>query len=431
VADNEIAEPVGPVANMAGIDQDVATLMKQRRFLDETSFNKMWHALRDSMPAGKDRDRIQQRFEEAEDVYLLTAREKVLEIVKTVEKRLAELPAEERLVFEKAYDEFKRINNAANTATGPALSQALAEVQAALPKFLDTLEEHFQDDVMETTDAMYAKTMTALREDQTKVNDLETHLLETTEGANCEKHHKGVPHAAWVDQAGASINALKARIKQAQFTNIVFANEAYVSQGAIAHIVAGMQASTPEKKAKVLEEIKPAELLQSTNEQMADFYKDMKTLESEAKAKKAGTEQRRANGEAFVHASKYLSRMLNAAAMLQDKYKGNDAALKLLNSQPFDLCVRAGVAGPRELQDRVDTQLVRLRKSSTLPGDAKAEVAVGEVQAMFGVADIGGLRNLITAFGVDFNLRVRQLADFSAAQEVSREAEREYFRPAR
>ena len=435
MADHAIAEPVGPVANMAGIDQDVATLMKQRRFLDEASFNKMWHALRDSMPAGEDRDRIQRRFEEAEDVYLLTAREKVLEIVKTVEARLDQLPADQRLVFENAYDDFKRTNNAANNATGPALSKALADVQAALPKFLDLLEEHFQDYVMETTDAMYAKTMAALRADQARVNELESHLLESTEGANCETLHKGVPHAAWVGQAGASINALKARIKQAQFTNIVFANEAYVSQGAITHIVAGMQASTPQKKAEVLEEIKPAELLQSANEQMADFYKDMKTLEHEAKAAAAGTAQRRANGEAFVHASKYLSRMLNAAAMLQDKYKdkddGKNAALARLRSQPFDLCVRAGANSPQELQDKVDAQLVRLRKSSTLPGDAKAEVAVAEVQQMFGVTDIGGLRELITAFGVDFNQRVRQLPDFSAAQEVSPDAEREYFRPAR
>src|SRR5262249_50774545 len=74
--DHAIAEPVGGVAKMAGIDQDVATLMKQRRFLDEAAFTKMWQALRDAMPEGPDRQRIQQRFEEAEDVYLLTAREK-------------------------------------------------------------------------------------------------------------------------------------------------------------------------------------------------------------------------------------------------------------------------------------------------------------------------------------------------------------------
>ncbi|MBV8502678.1 MAG: hypothetical protein JO006_13280 [Paucibacter sp.] len=428
--DNAIAEPVGPMSQMAGIDQDVATLMKQRRFLDEASFNKMWHALRDSMPPGKDRERIQQRFEEAEDAYLLTAREKVLEIVKTVQARLGEMPADERLRFESAHAEFVRVNAAADQARGDALTKALAEVQAALPRFLDMLEEHFPDEVMETTDALYAKSMTTLRADQGRVGELEQHFLEATQGPACEKHHKGVSHADWLAQAPAGINALKARIKQAQFTNIVFANEAYVSQGAITHIVSGAQAADPVTKAEVLARIQPAELLQSANEQMADFYKDMKHLEHGVHAAAPGKDKRRANGEAFVHASKYLSRMLDAAAMLQDKYAKDEEATRTLTATKYDMCKRANVAGPRELQAKVDELLVSLRKSSTLPGDAKAEVAVFEVQSLFGVDDIGGLRELITAFGVDFNQRARSLKAFQADQDLSRETEREYFRPA-
>ncbi len=428
--DNAIAEPVGAMASMAGIDQDVATLMKQRRFLDEASFNKMWHALYDPMPEGEERERIRQRFEEAEDAYLLTAREKVLEIVKTVQARLGELPEKARRAFEVANAEFMRINAAADGATREALPAALAAVQAQLPRFLDMLEEAFPDEVMETTDAIYAKTMAELRANQAKVSELESHLLESTDGANCEKLHKGVAHADWLAQGPTAINALKARIKQAQFTNIVFANEAYVSQGAITHIVSGAQAADPATKAEVLAKITPAELLQSANEQMADFYKDMKHLEHSAHSAAPGKNQRRANGEAFVHASKYLSRMLDAAAMLQDKYKNEPAAIGILTATPYDLCARARAASPAELQKKIDEQLVSLRKSSTLPGDAKAEVAVADVMALFQVTDIGGLRGLITAFGVDFNQRVRSLADFGKAQEVSRETEREYFRPA-
>jgi len=428
--DHAIAEPVGGVAKMAGIDQDVATLMKQRRFLDEAAFNKMWHALRDAMPAGTDRDRIRQRFEEAEDVYLLTAREKVSAIVKTVEDRLESLPVAQRAKFERERAEFNRINAAAEGARGEALTAALAAAQRQLPHFLDLLEEEFPDEVMETTDAMYAKTMGELRANQAKVDELEAHLIEAAGSANCDKVHKGVAHADWLGQAPTAINALKARIKQAQFTNIVFANEAYVSQGAITHIVSGAQASTPEKKQEVLAKIQPAELLQSANEQMADFYKDMKHLEHEALAASPGKRQRQANGEAFVHASKYLSRMLDAAKMLQEKYEKNEVAMTVLTAKPYDLCARAKVKGPKELQDMIDAQLVSLRKSSTLPGDAKAEVAVADVNALFGVSTIGALRQLITAFGVDFNERVRRLDDFRAAQEVDRETERDYFRPA-
>ncbi len=429
-ADNAIAEPVGTVASMAGIDQDVATLMKQRRFLDEASFNKMWHALRDSMPEGEERERIRQRFEEAEDAYLLTAQEKVKAIVATVQKKLDTLEPEQRAAFERENAEYQRISDGAKNLTGDALIKALTAMQAQMPKFLDTLEHAFPDEVMETTDAIYAETMKALRANQARVAELETHLLESTDGPQCEKLHEGVSHADWIAQGPTAINALKARIKQAQFTNIVFANEAYVSQGAITHIVSGAQAADPATKAEVLAKIKPAELLQSANEQMADFYKDMKHLEHGAHAAAPGKDQRRANGEAFVHASKYLSRMLDAAAMLQDKYKDDPVATALLSAKPYDLCARAKAASPLDLQKKIDAQLVSLRKSSTLPGDAKAEVAVADVQELFQVRDIGGLRDLITAFGVDFNQRVRSLADFSKSQQVSRETEREYFRPA-
>ncbi|MBV8379302.1 MAG: hypothetical protein JO369_00880 [Paucibacter sp.] len=432
--DTNIAEPTGAMAKMAGIDQDVATLMKQRRFLGEETYTTMWQALRAAAPESE-QDLIQERFEEAEDVYLLTAREKVEAIVKTVQDKLDSLGADERTVERAAFAheqaEFRRLVTAAETARGVALTDALKGLQNHLPEFLDVLEENFPDEVMETTDAMYAKTMTALREDQAKVRQLEAHLAEAHEGPQCEELHKGVAHAAWLAQAPAGINALKARVKQAQFTNIVFANEAYVSQGAITHIVSGAQAATEEEKREVLERIQPAELLQSANEQMADFYKDMKHLEREANAAAIGQAQRRKHGEAFVHASKYLSRMLDAAAMLQDKYAADADAMAILTGKAFDLCVRAKVEGPRQLQAEIDKKLVSLRKSSTVPGDAKAEVAFADVQTLFGVATIDALRKLITAFGIDFNDRVRRLKDFRAAQVVDDQTQREYFRPAR
>ncbi len=421
--DSDIDQPSGEMANMSGIDQDVATLMKQRRFLDEETFTAMWQELRDSMKTKEDRQRIQQRFEEAEAVYLLTAQEKVEAIEKKVEAKLAavrksrELTPDEAKTF-KAYDEAKQAFEKART------DHDLRAMQLLLPEFLDLMEESFPDEVMETTDEQYAQRMTKLREDQALVSASES--SHPAEGADCQQVHAGKTHAVWA----AGINALKARIQQAQFTNIVFANEAYMSQGAITHIVAGAQASTPEKKAAVLGKIKPAELLQSTNEQLADFFKDMKHMEHAEKAAAPGTERRRATGEAFVHASKYLSRMLDGAAMLQEKYKDDAAATKLLSGEPFALCTRAKVASPRDLQARIDTQLVKLRKSSSIPGDAKAELAVDDVKTMFNVGSVAELRTLITQFSIELNHRVRHLGDFQAAQHVELETERQYFRPA-
>jgi hypothetical protein len=292
---------------------------------------------------------------------------------------------------------------------------------------LDLLEEDFPDEVMETTDEMYADNMTQLREDQDKIQRLEKAAAEHKKGADCATVHEGQTHEQWEKALATEINATKAHVKQQQFTNIVFANEAYVSQGAITHIVKGAQASKPETKAKVLAELKPAELLQSANEQLADFFKDMKHMEHVEKSADDATKKRRAAGEAFVHASKYLSRLLDAAVLLQEKYAGDDTATAQLSTPMFDLLERSRKATVKDLKTAVDNMLLKLRKSSTIPGDAKAEVAFDEVGTLFGVSSVVQLRKLITGFGVDFNERVRQLAEFRKAQEVDRATEREYF----
>lgn len=421
--DRDIDEPTGPMANMSGIDQDVATLMKQRRFLDEASFTAMWEELRDSMKTAADRKRIQQRFEEAESVYLLTAQEKVEAIEAKIETRRVALLKEREPTPEEA-EALKAFDAAKRRFAKARADHDLHAVQALLPEFLDLMEEKFPDEVMDATDDQYAARMAQLREDQARVAAAESGHAQ--EGPDCAQVHAGKTHAVWA----AEINALKARIKQAQFTHIVFANEAYMSQGAITRIVAGAQASTPEKKQEVLGKIKPAELLQSTNEQLADFFKDMKHMEHAEKAAAPGTARRRATGEAFVHASKYLSRMLDGAAMLQEKYQGDVEATQLLSGEPFALCTRARVASPRQLQAKVEEQLVRLRKSSSIPGDAKAELAVEDVKTLFNVGSVAELRTLITQFSIEFNHRVRHLGDFQAAQHVELETERQYFRPA-
>ena len=175
-------------------------------------------------------------------------------------------------------------------------------------------------EVMEATDEMYLEKMAVLREDQSRIA-----LLDDA-SARAEVHHKEGPceavhpkqdHEAWRQ---AQAETLKAKVKKDQFTNIVFANEAYMSQGAIEHVVAGIQAKDPVKKEAALAKLTPATLMQSCNEQLADFFKDMKSSEQEIAAEKDATLKRRATGEAFVHASKYLVRLLDAAQILTEKF---------------------------------------------------------------------------------------------------------------
>lgn len=422
--DNDIAEPAGEMGKMADIDQDVATLMKQRRFLDEESFTKMWHALWAAMPTEDDKRRIQQRFEEAEAVYLLTAQEKVQAIVDKIEAaferwRISAPPHLAGTDLARRYAEFQRMRQAFEATRGDAV-----QAQTQLPEFLDRLEAEFEDEVMEATDELYAKHMAELRQEQDLIAHNDRLLASHREGDDCARFHPGQTHADFVKGIEAALAGPKARAKQAQFTNIVFANEAYVSQGAIRHIVAGKQANDPATLAKIT----PAELLQSTNEQMADFLKDMKHLQHAETEAATPTAKRRASGEAFVHASKYLVRMLEAVAMLQDKYRGDAKLLAQIEQPPFQLLVDAKAASAKALHTTLDGWLLALRKSSNLPSDAKAELAVVEVNELFQVRDIAALRSKIQDFCLEFNKRVRQLQTFRDAQTVGGETVAQYFK---
>jgi hypothetical protein len=302
-------------------------------------------------------------------------------------------------------------------------ASAFARAQRLLPRVLDELESALPAEVMEATDEMYLEKMAALREDQSRIAQLEDAGARPDlhhRGSSCEVAHPKQEHEAW---RRVQADALKAKVKKDQFTHIVFANEAYMSQGAIEHVVAGIQAKDPAKKEAVLAKLTPATLMQSCNEQLADFFKDMKSSEQEIAAEKDPTHKRRATGEAFVHASKYLVRLLDAAQLLTEKF----AAFRPPVQLQFELTKRAGAASPRELMTKVEAVLLALRKSSVVPADAKGEVGVDEVRTLFQVDEIGAFRKLITAFGAELNQQVRNAAQFKAELAVDAETERQYF----
>jgi hypothetical protein len=336
------------------------------------------------------------------------------------------VPPQRKAAFEAAYKRFEVQLQIYNDALEGGHERAM---QREMPILLDLVEQEFPDEVMEVTDEQYAERMGQMRQRQMDLKQLEqlqkTHLAE---GPDCATVHPGKTHAQWTQELPGGIDALKTRIKQDQFTNIVFANEAYMSEGAITHVVTGIQAKTDEEKQEVLRKITPAELLQSTNEQVADFFKDMKHMLHEAHSAPED-EKLQVTGEAYVHASKYLSRMLDGAAMLQEKYKDKPEVVAALSTPPYTLCATAGL-GPRELQLAVDGWLVKLRKSATVPGKAKALLAIEEVKKRFNVDSIEGLQKAISGFCIEFNQRVRMLKDFRDSQDQAEKAFQQYFRPA-
>ena len=151
--------------------------------------------------------------------------------------------------------------------------------------------------------------------------------------------------------------------------------------------------------------------------------------------KSAGSEndkrsaKNRANGEGYVHASKYFFRLLDAAILLnlkypQEKYPQIHEPYAPVGNQPLG-----------ELQTRVNNVLLKLRKSAVIPPEVKGEVGALEMQEIFPrVTDIGSFRTMTTDFAIELNKRIRSLDEFKKSQEMAsaneRAAEKAYFKAA-
>lgn len=398
------------MARMSQVDMDVATLLKQRRFLDQASFNKLLEAVVAGVEGEENKRQVMKQYEEGEDIYFLTSVEKVNKILEKLEEKESQI-SEETESWIKRYNSLK-------DASG---LEAAEEMQNLIPALLERLEQEFEAEVMETTDALYLDKMESLRRDQAKIKSLDAPATppysEHHPDKTCEAEHPGEEHEPWRTR---TVDAMKATVKRQQFENIVFANEAYMSQGAIEHIVAGAQAKkkSPDEAKQIIEGLTPQTIAQSCNEQMADFFKDMKHAKHEFDKAESEEERRRATGEAFVHASKYLVRLLDAAQLLVGKIKG----LTFTLIQDID-----GVSTPQELQEKVEDVLLALRKSAELSADVKAEIGIMQVQELFGVNTIEDFRKKISDFGLEFNTKVRNSEQYQQGQSVDIDTERQYF----
>lgn len=404
---------------LSKIDQDVATLLKQRRFLEQGQFDKMLESLLAEAPE-ETRDRIRKQYEEGEEIFLLTSLEKVAKIRGQVD--LNTLPKEEAAKLNKHLAEL-------DTLKGAGGVEAAARVQQLVPEILDMFEHSCPADTMDVTDALYLEKMGTLRQDQDSIRSLKNDKGGAEQhhpGQTCEEaDHDPATHDEWRRKR---LNGLEVKVKKDMFTNIIFANEAIMSQGALKHVVEALQAKTDEEKLEKLGKLTAGDLMQSVNEQVADLYKEMKHYEGEvehadgiADEGKRAAAQNQANGEGFVHASKYLFRLLDAALSLQMKYPDQPSVKAPYSSVRFG----GGVKTLPELKARIDEVLLQLRKSAAIPPEVKGEVGALEMREILpDVTDIKSFRTMISNFAIELNKRVRALEEFKQSQQVATEAER-------
>lgn len=413
--DDDIDEPTeGDSAKLGNIDQDVATLLKQRRFLDETQFNDMLNELINKAPK-EIQDQVAKQYEEADAIYLLTSLEKVANIRGNVSiPDDADGPKKDLKEYLRQLDQIK----------GEGGEESLKKAQQLIPMILNLFEDEFPDETMETTDAMYLDKMAELREDQEKIRELKGPGEGRHPGQTCATAgHEEICN--WQKQ----LDAVEVTVKKNMFTNIIFANNAIMSQGALKHVVGALQAKTLEDKQKVLNGLSASDLMQSANEQVAELFKEMQHYESvvkeaEGKAPSHDKEaaKNRATGEGYVHASKYFFRLLHAAVLLNQKYPNHEtvqAPYTEIDSVETDL---------EKLRDRVENVMLKLRKSADIPAQFKGEVGALEMKEIFQgrVTDIASFRKMIGDFAIELNKRIRALAEFQQSQTVGVEAQKAY-----
>src|SRR5262245_59748461 len=256
--DSDVDQPADPrMQKLSQIDQDVATLLKQRRFMDGDEYQSHVAAILKSLTDPVIRARTQKQFEEAEDIYFLTLQEKVEGIRKKITAKVAAIRSPAVVPPELA-------SMQAELAKLDALRDKgdVTGYQKKIQDVTNDLERDHPAEVMEATDDMYFDRMADLRGNQDQIKNLHNATAPTEKhhpGVDCAKAHPGEEHEAWRTK---KLNTLEAQVKKDMFTNIVFANEAYMSEGAIQHVVAGMQGATPEAKEAALNGLKAATLVQ-------------------------------------------------------------------------------------------------------------------------------------------------------------------------
>ncbi|MBW4443396.1 MAG: hypothetical protein KME10_19625 [Plectolyngbya sp. WJT66-NPBG17] len=187
---------------------------------------------------------------------------------------------------------------------------------------------------------------------------------------------------------------------------IFFASEAYVSEGAVFDVVLGNQGSEEEKR-KARAMIRPVHLLESFNEQYADFLKDIKHY---AHGKALQDLKADEAGRLYYRSSKYLDRFFKAGEGLLEK-TGGSTTMEKLAMKPLQLQSEKAVG---EFKNAVGV-LVQIRKGNYQFTEQEKGLSV-EAKA-FSLMTTQNIKNAqefvdrITALAQTFNIEARKLIE--------------------
>lgn len=407
------------MVSMARSGQDVGALMKQRRFMTWDEYetfmqNILTQMEKDGASAG-DMTATRTQFEEADARYQMS-QVAILEKTRALLAGKATRTPDEQDALDMVTDAI----NKANTETSAASAKALMEAAHAL-------EGHkFEKVLLEVNNDIYVTVIEEVRKIQAEIAELSTQLGESPDPAKQEE-----------------MNGKIARAKDLFSDAVFYANEAYHSEGPFQHIVEATQAveSTVMKEkgwkkpltseqneeiSKKRKEMRGAlslqSCLQSFNENLGDFVKDLKHYDSEDLP-----------GSGFYRSSKYLDRLFDAAILLDQKAREADPAITFdpkvpglskdipslqKSTQGGLLALRKGkikvriATPPLTPQQREEMEPTAIEDHDAKCAKEEAEqiqaYAINQVQSLFGVNSLSQFSDMFKRYGVSVNAQLRK-----------------------
>lgn len=256
------ADDDGDTGPAGAAQQDVLSLLKQRRFMDQAEWDHHFRAVTGKVAEPTQHDETLRRYENADAVYKIGVHE-LLERTGDP-KAPVSLSAEEE----------------AMVSAQPAALREQARQELLLSRKLHVLDKSDADRVMEMSNVLYEEHMQ-------RVRDLQGELRAVS------------------DQTSSAAAHLRQDIETETGISLFFASEAYHTKGTILHVVAGLQG----KDQTTLDALTPAQVLNSANEQAGDFLKDIRHYAEE------GAD----DSVAFYRSAKYLSRLFDAIGLIKQK----------------------------------------------------------------------------------------------------------------
>lgn len=402
------------MAKMTEAGQDVGALMKQRRYMAWGAYDRYTSRLVDQLrAAGLEQvaATTRKQFEEADALFQIAGMrvlDTALELARADVGRYTLGPndtytEEARACLDRSTAFLKWAEDW--KARVESQSRDLVNAQVTLLQAVGKMASLHPDEYMRVSNELYVRSLNEVRALEHRAASLD------------------------IVRDRNAIEGLLARVKTLATDAVLFANEAYLSEGPFMHVVKATQAvltaakSIPEaerseyiktQSAAALGRLTTSQLLESFNEQLGDLLKDLDHY------------GRDKPGLGFYRSSKYADRLLDALLLLQLKHPALDVTLPCATMSTADVKARIakGWLAARKGQLAFGADSARLT-GEALQHEVEA-FALDEARVLFGMASLGQYQAMLVELSLRVNAAIRG-GPLKEALSVERGEERPYF----